>query len=801
MTGEVVYNTGNPVPSADAYDRFDNTRVFDGLLNGPDASVTGRTGKVLKSWQGFEADFSAFLLASGYEFLGNYDTDGPLLIERQNQVFTKDGEYWRPGPNLTLPYTTVGNWAVDQVNFVSAGDAVLRQGLASPTGAGMVGFDKDLGYAPGTVGDALKSARGIAPSVEQFGIVPDGVTNWESSSAADWAGLKAAALTTGVRWPAGKAYGEYYACGLNLDETWSGSKMHFEPGSVMGGVFHLISGGTMLPYNISSASRTSNVVTISTSTPHGFVTGNKVQVRATYQPYTTGIVSINTDGAVVTVTGPSSFTYAQSGPDVVATVSGEPFGQAQCNNAPVRDIYVTGLLTTTDRLGTINCKDCYIESCWVLNDPARHSVYPGTPARGAHLYIGTDGLRIDSLVIDYASGANTAAAFSLDGNGWNPTNCSFGSIYIKDSAYTGCYITGGGHYFGEIRIDGFAKEAPNGEILQDSNGLAQTNQLKGFWVNRCWNTRIDNLFTNQRTQDGTRGYEFMHALIDQVGHPSYNKAESGISIGNWEAQGVRRQGIFIGDNASFDSVNLQCNIETMQINSAFEGLAAGSYLLDIEGSSGQCDVSIGSIRLARTGNNLGIKIGALANGRIGEVHAINHNNQILLIQGSCHVGSVRQMTASSGVPTQPLIDINNSGATAEGTWVGAVDLYTTATKTATVLRSAGSGRKWRVGMLRSRGYRNTGGTVIIDNPNQGFCVDRFDLVGPDSTGIGVLFAGTVSNSYMGGRIQGFAKGLDKGTATFTASSNAAVSMTVSSTVATDLLAASFDKLACTGVTL
>lgn len=179
------------------------------------------------------------------------------------------------------------------------------------------------------------------------------------------------------------------------------------------------------------------------------------------------------------------------------------------------------------------------------------------------------------------------------------------------------------------------------------------------------------------------------------------------------------------------------------------------------------------------------------------MHAINHNNQILRIEGACHVGSIRQVTASSGVPTQPLIDINNNGATAEGTWVGAVDLYTAATKTATVLRSAGSGRKWRIGMLRSRGYRNTAGTVIIDNPNQGFCVDRFDLVGPDSTGIGVLFSGTVANSYMGGRIQGFAKGLDKGTATFTASSNAAVS----STVATDLVAPSFDKLGCVGVTL
>lgn len=800
------YNTGNPVEpdgSDSPFDLHDNSANFDVWANDrTKTSWPDRLGVSRKTWHGMEQQVTDYLIAQGYESV--YLTYGPgVVVERQTQLVQRDGELYRVMNAADIPLTLSGTWATDAPKLQAVGDAALRQALANHIyGAGLVAFDPSIAYADGTVGAQLKYAQGLMPSVEQFGIIPDGVTDWESSSSADWAGLKAAALTTGVRWPAGKTYGEYYACGINFDESWSGAKMHFEPGSVLGGVFHLISGGAMVPYDITAASRSANVVTITTSSPHEFVTGSKVQVRSTYQPYTPGIVTLNTDGVVVTVTSATSFTYPQVGPDVVAVVTGSPLGKAQCNKAPVRDVVITGFLTTTDRLGTINCKDCYIEYCRVLNDPNRHSAAPGQPARGAHLYIGTDGLRVGNLIIDYAEGANTAAAFSLDGNGWNPSNCSIGRLHVKDSAYNGVYITGGGHYFGEIRVDGFAKGEPNGGDLQDSNGPVQTAQFKSFWTNRCWNTRVDTLFTNQRVQDGTRGYEYMHALIDQAGHPAYSTAERGVSIGRWEARNVRRQGIYIGDAPTFDSINLQCDIDSLQISAAGEGLSAGSYCLDIEGASGSCDVNIGTVRLAGTGNSLGIKVMPTATGAIGRIHAINHNNRILYLAGAMHIGLVKQLTTSGGVPTMPLIEIDGSGDFINGTCIEMIDLYTSVFKAATVLAATNSARKWRVGILRSRGYRSNAGTVIITNPNQGFTIDRFDLVGPDNTGVAVMFSsGTVANSYMGGRIQGFAKGLDKGAATFTASSNAAVSMSVSSTVTTDLPAASFDKLACTGVTL
>lgn len=673
-------------------------------------------------------------------------------------------------------------------------------------GAGMVGYNAALTYPANTVGAALASTSGLTgviPSVAEFGIIPDGVTDWESSPSADWVGLKAAAITTGVRWPAGETYAEYYACGINFDKTWDGARMHFEPGSVLGGVFHLISGTDAAnQYALSSAVRASNVVTLVTSSAHGFVTGDRIQVRRTFQTYIAGIVTMDTDDAVCTVVNSTTLTYPNTGPNGAATISGLPFGPAFVNNSPLMDVHITGKLTTTDRFGTINCKNCYVEYCHVLNDPARHSVYPGTGARGAHLYVGTDGIRVGELVIDYATGANTAAAFALDGNAWNPSNCSFGRIHIKDSAYNGAYITGGGHTFGELRVDGFAKEAPNGEVLQDSNGLAQTEEFKGFWTNRCWGTTIDRLITDQQAQDATRGNENAQALIDQTGHPSYGTTlNSGITIKSWTARNVRKNGIRFGDFPTYDSVTCVCDIGSLEVRAAPEGVTAGSYLVDCQGASSLSAIKFGLIRLIGTGANLGVRTTNIANVIIGDILALDHANQILQATGRVEVGGIYGRTASSSVPTQPIVNLIS--ATTYGSRIGSIDVQSTVAKATQVFLSSSSAGKWVVGHIRSQGYVPTTGVVYLDGPAIGWSIDNLDLTGTGSTGVGVGFNGTIVGGKIGGgRVTGFATGFAKGAATFTAASNAAIAVqSTGNTTATDLLAASFDKLACVGVTL
>lgn len=75
-----------------------------------------------------------------YMVLGPY---GPgLHFQTTSQVFSYLGEFYAPGPAITLPYTTTGAGAGEIANFRSVGDAVLRSDLAASTGAERVGWKR-----------------------------------------------------------------------------------------------------------------------------------------------------------------------------------------------------------------------------------------------------------------------------------------------------------------------------------------------------------------------------------------------------------------------------------------------------------------------------------------------------------------------------------------------------------------------------------------------------------------------------------------------------------------------------------
>jgi hypothetical protein len=129
-----------PLGSTEVKVLYNNASNLDDAVNGTPVTWVDRFGVVRKSWAGIELDFENFLLASGYEFIGDYDDVGELTFTRPNQIMSKDGEYWRPGAALALPYTTVNNWVIDQPKFVSTGDASLRQALAASDGTTIIGF-------------------------------------------------------------------------------------------------------------------------------------------------------------------------------------------------------------------------------------------------------------------------------------------------------------------------------------------------------------------------------------------------------------------------------------------------------------------------------------------------------------------------------------------------------------------------------------------------------------------------------------------------------------------------------------
>src|SRR5690554_2321856 len=134
----MAYNTGNPLGSTDPRDLYDNAENLDNLVNGDQAAYNDRLGKSRRSWRGMEDEFAAFIASSGYQFAGDYASG--IEITQYNQVVRdSSGEFWRVSGSTELPYTTTGAVLPEGGNFVAAGDAALRQDLASPDkGAAMV---------------------------------------------------------------------------------------------------------------------------------------------------------------------------------------------------------------------------------------------------------------------------------------------------------------------------------------------------------------------------------------------------------------------------------------------------------------------------------------------------------------------------------------------------------------------------------------------------------------------------------------------------------------------------------------
>ncbi|MGX1179400.1 hypothetical protein AB7M31_002468 [Pseudomonas sp. IAP-CY TE4608] len=136
------YNTGNPVEpsgSSDPRDLHDNAGNIDLAGNGNAPVWIDRTGKQRISLAGMESQFASdqqdradayahLLEVSTYELLGDYAAG--IVIRSYNQLFRKDGTFYRAGAGLSLPYTTTGNWAVEGPSFADVGDFYLRQQLA-----------------------------------------------------------------------------------------------------------------------------------------------------------------------------------------------------------------------------------------------------------------------------------------------------------------------------------------------------------------------------------------------------------------------------------------------------------------------------------------------------------------------------------------------------------------------------------------------------------------------------------------------------------------------------------------------
>ena len=222
-----TYNTGNPVPSADARDRYDNSQTLDEVVNGDSESYSSRTGKQVISLGGMnsrfnnaqevraqefteaqaereseysadkisrdtefaedqaerseefdaaqalrESTFEQFLEGSGWSSIGAYAAG--ISIVSHTQTFDYLGQPYSLKPSIptsiTSPYVTTGDWATEGVNFKLVGDNSLRQDLALLTqGSGIVAHGLTGAKPVRTLGSAVRTL-----DTAFFGLLADG---------------------------------------------------------------------------------------------------------------------------------------------------------------------------------------------------------------------------------------------------------------------------------------------------------------------------------------------------------------------------------------------------------------------------------------------------------------------------------------------------------------------------------------------------------------------------------------------------------------------------------------------------
>lgn len=172
-----TYNTGNPVPSGDARDRFDNSQTLDETINSSMPSTVTRTGKVIRTLEGMQQEFNSLIEGFGFTYAGPY-VAGTVILSHLSYVEV-DGLAYVLKPSVSVPYTVTGDWNTESINFNLAGDSALRSELAdggpdlvNPSVVGATSIDT------GSVSTSLRQVldnRNAYPF--QFGAVGDGVAD------------------------------------------------------------------------------------------------------------------------------------------------------------------------------------------------------------------------------------------------------------------------------------------------------------------------------------------------------------------------------------------------------------------------------------------------------------------------------------------------------------------------------------------------------------------------------------------------------------------------------------------------
>jgi hypothetical protein len=499
----------------------------------------------------------------------------------------------------------------------------------------------------------------------------------------------------------------------------------------------------------------------------------------------------------VTVVNSTTLTYPQAGPD--ETISS---GCGWVKRQPLRDVVVTGELSTSDRFGPVNIEDSRFEVVHVVKDLARHSAAPGTTCRGAHIYGGGDNCSIETLLIDDAAGSNTDAALAMDGNGDNPRGWRIGRCTIVDSAYHGAYITGDSHRIEELEILGYGRLSDYAGTLQDSNNAEQSAIICGLWTNRISRASIGKLRVDQRLTDG-RPNTGRHLRIDETALTTEAAtARTGIFIGEALLENLNGAGACIGDPAYLGpNCHAQIGVLTIRPQTGVN-LGASVYALDIAGATGVSNINIDVLRLLGFGaNNNGMLVRSTATVRIGRIETdaavrqiVHNNGGRLTVESILH----RPDATADAIG---LLEITN--ATGARTRIGTYEIVGVGGPwSSRALLVNGNSTDWSIGRLATEGIRQAVALAQINSGCARWSIDSLALRMATVTGPCLNIRGTQTDGYLGpGIITGGTVGI-RGDQTPNFTRVRAVGLSVvGNTTQTDIVAGQIDAVASVGVTL
>lgn len=229
---------------------------------------------------------------------------------------------------------------------------------------------------------------------------------------------------------------------------------------------------------------------------------------------------------------------------------------------PIENIKFEGDVITYDRFGTRNLNGLFFDRIIVKSDGSKATDYPGINGRGCHISPNTKNVFGHELIVEGLDddGFNNHAAISIDGYSGNPSNINIDTIVVKDSEVHGVYLTGTGHNIGNIIVENFGKGEFKGTVgMEDSGGLQQSQELKGVWLNRCWNTNIGNITVSCSGANANAKYCVM---IDETGKGSNIGA---VNIGNINISNTTNVNCFMTNDKNSACTNVNCNIDNITI--------------------------------------------------------------------------------------------------------------------------------------------------------------------------------------------------------------------------------------------